>query len=165
MEVELLSPGMEYLYDARDSAEEFLVGGQFQQGLCRTSVEEGIQEVPVGKEEDIELCRDGKDYMKIRCIDDLSLSGIYPDLFQKCLAVRTVTVAAGIMMEGHMPAVVTYTDITAKLPGLTGHEGGGSFPLYKGGRKGSSVVLPGVVKDLLDLKPVHGEHLPSCQRG
>ena len=55
-------------------------------------------------------------------------------------------------------------DIAAKHPRLAGHDGGGRLALCRGRAERSSIVRPCVVKDLLDLKPVHGAHLPSCQK-
>ena len=50
-----------------------------------------------------------KYHMKVRGINDLGFSFIHPDLFQDCLAVRAVTISAGVVMYFHMPAVRTLT--------------------------------------------------------
>ena len=42
MEVKLLPPGMEDLYDAWGGPQKLLVRREFQKGLCRTFVEKGI---------------------------------------------------------------------------------------------------------------------------
>lgn len=94
--------------------------------------------------------------MEIRGINYLCFPGIYPEFLQKCLAVWAVAVAAGIVMEVQVSAVRADGNIAAEFPGLAGHEGGGGLPLYRGGAEESSIALPGIVKDLLELKPEHG---------
>lgn len=44
--------------------------------------------------------------MKVRGINDLGLSFIYPDFFQDCLTVWAVAVAVGVIMYFHMPQSV-----------------------------------------------------------
>lgn len=68
-------------------------------------------------------------------------------------------------MKLQMPAVRTDRDVAAQLRGLAGHDGGGSFPLDRGGAEGRGILFPCAVKDLLDLKPVHDASLPTCQKG
>lgn len=60
-----------------------------------------------------------KHYMKVRGINDLGLSFIYPDLFQDSLAVRAVTVAAGVIMYFHVSALRTLAYVYAKSAGFT----------------------------------------------
>lgn len=128
-------------------------------------MEKGVQEGLVGIDQWVKLCRDGEDHMEIGGVDDLGLAGVDPQLFQKCLAVRAVTVAAGIVVEVHVAAVRADGDVAAQLSGLAGHDGGSGLFLHGGGRKGRGIRFPCVVKDLLDLKPVHAASLPSGQRG
>lgn len=128
-------------------------------------MEEGVQEGLVCIDQGVKLCRDGEDHMEIGGADDLGLAGVYPQLLGKGLAVRAVTVAAGIAVEVHVAAVGADGDVAAQLPGLAGHDGGSGLFLHRGGRKGRSIRFPRVVKDLLDPKPVHAASLPSGQRG
>ena len=165
VEVELLPPGMEYLDDAGYSAQELPVSGQLQQGLRGAPVEEGAEEGLVCIDRRVQLCRNCKHYMEIRRIDDLCPPRIDPDLFENGLVAGAAAVAAGIIVDLHMAAVTADGSIHPKLPGLAGHDGGSRFALYRGGAERSGILLPGTVKGLLDLKPVHGAHLPSCQKG
>ena len=80
MEVQLLSPGMEDLDDAGGGPQELPVRGELQEGLCGASVEEGVQKGLVGVDQCVQLCRDGEDHMEIRCINDLGLARINPQL-------------------------------------------------------------------------------------
>lgn len=51
----------------------------------------------------------GKHHMKIRRINDFSPAFIHPDFLLYSLSVRTVTVAAGIIVDFHMSAIGTLT--------------------------------------------------------
>ena len=128
-------------------------------------MEEGVEEGLVRIDQRVELGRYGKDHMEIGGVDDFRFSFVDPDFLVERLAVGTVAVAAGIVMEVQVAAVSADGGIAAKLPGLAGHDGGSRFPLYQGRAERSGIARPGIVKDLLNLKPVHGAHLPSCQKG
>ena len=156
---------MEDLYDAGNSAQELSVSRKLQEGLGRTSVEEGIQKGLVGIDQGVQLGRYGKDHMEIGRVNNFGFPFVDPEFLKKCLAVRAVAVAAGIIVEVQVPAVGADGNITAQLPGLAGHDGRSRFHLDRGRAERSGILLPGVIKDLLDLKPVHCAHLPSCQRG
>ena len=164
MEVELLPPGMEDLDDARGGTQEPPVSGELQQGLCGAPVEEGVEECLVCIDQGVKLCGDGEDHMEIGGINDLRLAGVDPELFQKGLAAGAVTVAAGIVVEVHVAAVRADGDVAAQLSGLAVHDGGGGLFLHVGRTERSGIPFPGIVKDLLDLKPAHAASLPSGQR-
>ena len=46
-------------------------------------------------------------HMKLRGINDLGPTFIHPDFLQDCLAVRAVTVAAGVIMYFYVSAIRT----------------------------------------------------------
>ena len=165
MEVEFLPPGMEYLDDAGCGPQKLPVCRKLQESLSGALMEEGIQKGLVGIDQRVELGRYGKDHMEIGSVDDFRFPSVNPEFLEERLAVGTVAVAAGIIVEVHVPAVGADGDIAAQLSGLAGHDGGSGFHLYRGGAERSGVHLPGVVKDLLNLEPMHCGHLPSCQRG
>ncbi len=164
MEAELLPPGMEYLDDTRGGTQELPVCRKLQEGLGGAFMEEGVQKGLVCVDQGVELCRYGKDHMEIGGVDDFRFSFVGPNFLVERLAVGTAAVAAGIVMEVQVAAVGADGDIAAKHPRLAGHDGGGRLALCRGRAERSSIVRPCVVKDLLDLKPVHGAHLPSCQK-
>lgn len=60
-----------------------------------------------------------KHHMKVRGINDLGSSFIHPDLLQDRLAVRAVTVAAGVVVKFHVSTVCTLADVAAKVAGFT----------------------------------------------
>ena len=59
-----------------------------------------------------------KNHMKVGGVDNFGPAFIHPNFFQYSLTVGTVTVAAGVVVDFHMPAVSTLTEVTAKLTGL-----------------------------------------------
>ena len=73
MEIQLLSPGVQDLYNTGSSAEEPGVLRTFQQSMCRAGVHQGIEKLLIGVDQGVELCGEGKDHMEIRCINDFRL--------------------------------------------------------------------------------------------
>ena len=80
-------------------------------------MEQAIEKFLVAVNEWIQLMGEGKNHMEVRGINDFGPAFIHPDFFQDSLAFGTVTVAAGIVVELHVPAFTAAADITAKLPG------------------------------------------------
>lgn len=70
-----------------------------------------------------------KYHMKVGGVNDLSPAFIHPDLFVYSLAVRTVTVTAGIIMELYMPTIRTLADVIAKGSCFAVEDGMGRFRL------------------------------------
>ena len=102
----------------------------------------------------------------IRGIDHLGPAFIYPDLLIDGLAVWTVPVAAGIIVEFQMPAVGAAGDVDAEPAGFAVKDGQGSLFLDIGLEvTRGTVVLIGTVPNLLDAEVSHGEHLPSGRKG
>jgi len=151
MEVQFLPPSVKYLDDTRCCAEILMISGQLQKCLGGASVQKGIQKLLIGINQSNQFSGNGKDHMKIRCIHDLCLSPVDPDFFKDCLTVRAVAVAIGIIVKIGVATVITGTDITAKFSGLALHQRSCCFCLNFGRRKGSAIVFPGKVKDLLNL--------------
>lgn len=58
--------------------------------------------------------RKGKHYMEIRGIDDLCPAFVDPDFFGECLTTGAITVAAGVIVQLCMSAVITYADVAAE---------------------------------------------------
>lgn len=77
--------------------------------------------------------------MEIRGIDGLGLACVNPQLFKEGLAIGTVTVAAGIVVVFHMAAFRAGGDAASQSAGLAGHEGIGSFLLYRGRAEGRGI--------------------------
>ena len=119
MIAQFLVPGMEDLDDAGDCAEPFFIAGEFEQCLGAASVQKRIEKLLVTEDQGIEFMGKGKDHMIVRGIDDLRASFIDPDLLVYRLAVRTVPVPAGVVVEGPVSTVLALGDVDAKFPRLT----------------------------------------------
>ena len=117
--IQLLVPSMEDLDDAGSCAEELMIGGEFQEGLGTAFMEEGIKNLLVTVEQGIEFVGQGEDGMEVRGIDDFGTALIHPDFFLDSLAVWTVTVTAGIIVQFCMAAVRADGYIAAELTGFT----------------------------------------------
>ena len=74
--------------------------------------------------------RQGKDHMEIRGIDNFSAAAVHPDLFIDSLAVGTITIPAGIIVDLRMSAFGADADITAALFRFTTDDSLRSFLLY-----------------------------------
>lgn len=59
-----------------------------------------------------------KYHMKVGRVDDFGPAFIHPDFFLHGLTVWAVSVAAGVVVDFHMPAVRTLTKVTAKFTGF-----------------------------------------------
>lgn len=116
---ELLVPGMEDLDDAWGRAKELIIGGEFQEGLGTAFMEEAVKKLLVAIEKGIEFMGQGKNDMEVRGIDDFGTPLIHPDFLIDSLAVRAVTVSAGIIVDFGISAVGTDREIAAKPAGFT----------------------------------------------
>ena len=67
--------------------------------------------------------RNRKHYVKIRRINDFRTPLVNPKFFQDCLTVGTVAVAAGIIVDLHMPAISTLGNVAAKRATFAGGNG------------------------------------------
>lgn len=89
-----------------------------------------IEGLLVTVKQGIEFMRKGKNYKEVRSINDLCPVFVYPDFFIDSLAVRTVTVAAGIIMKIQISAVWALGNIYPQFPGFTVQDCIRSFCLY-----------------------------------
>ena len=112
--IQFLPPCVEDLYDRRHCSQVLFVCRQLKESLCRRVVEKGIQVLLVAGDDWPEFGRDGENDMKICAVDHLGPPGVDPLFLQHRLAVRTVTVAAGIVVGHLMAAGITDTDIAAE---------------------------------------------------
>lgn len=71
----------------------------------------------------------GKDHMEVRGIDYFGTAFIHPDFFINGLAIRTVTVTAGIIVYFGMPTFRADTDVTATFLRFAADNSMGCFPL------------------------------------
>ena len=92
-------------------------------------MQKGIQKLLIGVDQRIQFGGDSEDDMEVWRVNHLRPAAVNPDLFQYCLAVGTITVAAGIAVEVRVPAVVTDADIVAASSGLAVHDGVSSLVL------------------------------------
>ena len=84
-----------------------------------TTVKKPIQKFLVTVNEWIQSMRYSKHHVKIRCFNYLSSAFINPYFLQNGLAVRTVTVTAGIIMNLSVSAVRAPAKVKTEFSGLT----------------------------------------------
>lgn len=129
-------------------------------------MEEAIEEPLVTQEQWIEFMRKSEYHMKVRGINDFRPAFVYPDFFFDSLAAGAVPVTAGVIVKFHIPAVWTLGNIYSKFSGFTVQDSPGSFTLDIGLEvSGRSILLIGMMKDLLDFEVMHKSHLPSGRTG
>lgn len=145
--IERLSPGMQDLDNAGSGAKKLRVGGKFQQSLGRSPVEKIVKKLLIAVDQGVQFLRNGKDHMEVRCVDDLRLSGIDPLLFQESLAVGTVAVAAGIVVNINITAFRAGADVAAHFLCFALLNRGSRFHLCPGGRAGGCKRIKSRVKD------------------
>ena len=91
---------------------------------------QGIQFFLIAIDQGIEFMGKSKHYMEVRGIYDFRPALIDPDFFKDSLAVGTVPVPAGILVEFHVPAFPARADIDTKSSGFAGKDCMGSFLLF-----------------------------------
>ncbi len=161
MVAEFLVPGMEDLDNAGCRPEIFLIRRQFQKRSGTASVKKPVEELLITVNQGIEFMGKGKYHMEVRGIDDLSPALIHPDFLLHSLAVRAVTVTAGIIMDFHVSTVRTLAQIETKPAGFTVYNGMGGFPLYiHQVMPLCRIVIKGMFKYLPDFVITHGIYLP-----
>ena len=132
MVIQFLVPGMEHLNDAGLGAKILSVGAKFQKGFRTAFMKESVKQGLVGVKQRIQLMRQGKDYVVVRCVNDLRTAFVNPQFLFHGLTVGTVAVATGIVVDLKVSAVITAGNIVTELPGLTVQDRKGSFPLDPG---------------------------------
>ena len=126
-------------------------------------MKEAVQKFLVEKEQRIEFMREGENHMEVRGINDFSPPFINPEFFKDRLAVRAIAVAAGIVVNLGMPAIVAQADGAAKTAGFAVHNRASSF-LLNGRRCVSRVERrPAMIENLLYAEVTH-KNLQSNQR-
>lgn len=149
-----LIPGMQNLNDAGDSTQISTIGGKLQKSLCTASVKQTVKELLIAVDQGIQLMGKRKYHMEIRRVNHLCSPLIHPDLFEYCLTVRTVTVAAGIIMDFCMPTVLADSQI-APGRGRLAAKNGRSRLFLNARLRDSALTKISVrsLKDLLDVRP------------
>lgn len=108
--------------------------------------------------------RDGKDHMEIRRVNDLGPAPVHPDFLFERLAVGTIAVAAGVIVDLCMPAVRAYADVAAESLGFAAHEGISGLALDMGLAVAAAVMPVGKAENLLYGKLSQGIHPLTGQR-
>lgn len=120
---QLLVPGVEDLDDAGLRTEILLIRGQFQERFGAASVEEAVEEVLVAANERVQFMGEGEDHMEIGCVNDLGPALVHPDFLKDGLAVWAVSVAAGIIVEIHVPALGALAYVVSEFSGFAVQDG------------------------------------------
>ena len=160
MEGKVASPGVEDADEPDLCTQMSLVPGKLFQGCGTAVIEQAEEKAPVGKEETVELLRDGEDGMKVWCINNIGLPGVDPFLLVHGLTAGTVPVAAGIVVHFGGAAVLTDSGIAAEKSRLAPRDGDCGFMGRRTDRSRAAVVVIGLREDVLD-RIAHTAHRTS----
>ena len=109
--------------------------------------------------------RKSKNDVEVRSVNDFRPAFVDPEFFGEGLTVGTVTVAAGIIVDLGMPAVLADTDVTAKCVGFAAHQGISGFALDVGlAATTLAVLVIGKTENLLDGKISQSAHPLTGQK-
>jgi len=86
-------------------------------------VKKAIQKLLVTIDQRVQFMGECKDHMEVRRVYDLRPAFVHPDLLQDCLAVGTVSVPTGVIVDFCMPTVRTPTGIVPKASAFASHNG------------------------------------------
>jgi len=120
---QFLVPCVEDLDDAGLGAEVLLVRGQLQERFGTASVEEAVEKVLVAVNERVQFMREGEDHMEIGGVNNLGPALVHPDFLKYGLAVGAVSVAAGIVVEVHVPALGALAYVASEFSGFAVEDG------------------------------------------
>src|SRR5689334_11508798 len=126
MQGQLLAPGVEYGQNADASTQVLGIGSDLQQGLRRTLEQQVVQQPRMAQRQRVELFRKGEDHVEVGHWQQLGAALFQPALFLQALALRAVTVAAGVVDDLARSAVGTLVDMSAQSGGparLDGSQG------------------------------------------
>ena len=125
-------------------------------------MEKPIEQLLVAQEQRIQFMWKSEYHMEVGGIYDFRPAFVHPELLIHSLAVGTVTVAAGIVVDLGMAAIGTDADTAAQCAGLAPKDGHGGLFVDVGRRINGTVFLPSKLENLLDLTLCH-RYLPSYQ--
>ena len=114
MELEILSPGMQYSGYTRHRAKIFPVRTQLQYRFGSRLKQQCVQDALVTEKNRISFRRDSKNDMEIGNVQKMLPLSIDPLLFRNGLAFRAVAVAAGIVGDFCITTVVTSVYVCAQ---------------------------------------------------
>ena len=103
--------------------------------------------------------RESKDDMKVRRIDHFCSAFVYPKFLFNSLTVRTVSVAAGVIVKIQVAAIQALRNIKTKRSGFTTENGVRSFLLSIRQKMLGSKVIKSLTPNVLNLKIRHAKYL------
>lgn len=121
VELELLAPGMEHRHTAELGPEMRGVAGDVQQALGHGVKEEGIEHARILQDEGVEVQRQGRNHMDVRCRQDFSLAVGKPRGLGCTMTFWATAVPARIIRRLLVLAAVALGQVSA--------EGGGAAQL------------------------------------
>ena len=128
-------------------------------------MQKGIEKLLIAVKQGIQFMGKRKYHMKVRRVNHLSTTFVHPELLVDGLAVRAVSVSAGVIVEFQMAAVRALGNVYPKIPGFAVEDSPGSFSLNI--RQMAGFFSKGQIRslpDLLDFRISHGTSLPSCRK-
>ena len=108
--------------------------------------------------------RQCKDHMKVRSIHDFCSAFVNPDFFRNCLTVGTVAIFAGVVVDLYMATIGTLVYIVSKISSFAVYYRTRCLILYLGTQRvffAKCIIRK--IPDLLYLRIIHVQHLPSCR--
>ena len=109
-----LTPGVQESEAAAASAEMGGIGGERTQGFPGAAKEQIVEASGVPEQEDVELFGDCEDEVKVPDREQLRAAGFEPSRRGDALALRAVTIAAGVIYVVRLPAGGTEKDLPAQ---------------------------------------------------
>ena len=166
MVIQFLVPGMERLDNAGCGAKIFRIGRKRQECFCAAFMEKAVEKGLVAVQKRIQFMRQGKNHMKIGCINDFRAAAVYPEFLLYRLAVRAMAVPAGIVVGFRMSAFGTDADVAATFFRLASDDSLCGFPLdVRQMQESITEGAIGIAENILYFKIRHGRHPLTGQRG
>src|SRR5450755_5051789 len=123
MESKLLTPGMQHGEEADFRAEVFRISSDFEKCLRTGAEQQIVDDFLVLQSQWSKLRRKCEDHMDVARGEKFFLTRGDPAFAGRGLTLRAVSIAAGVVRDGTMPATGALIEMTAECGGTTARHG------------------------------------------
>ena len=150
---QVLSPGVQEGGDGELGAQMTGVASEAVKGLLRRAEEKLVEQAAVVEDQLIELVGQGEDHMKVADRKEQCALRLEPLRSREALALRAVSIAAGVVGDACGAAAVAGVEVPAQSRRSAPLDGPHCSILGFGEPVLAAVVLAVSAKDLCDFKP------------
>jgi hypothetical protein len=161
---EVLAPGVKDGEEADARTQMLRIGGDGEQGLRGRAEENTVNGLLVFQSDDGNLFRDGEDNMKVSAVEQFALAVFNPLGSRQGLALGTVTIRAGVVVNAFVAASVTAFGMTSQRGSAALRDGGNDTALRQGHGAIPLIGGPELAEHVGQFQPGAGHRTGSVSR-